>query len=170
MIKLQLVKKFPFLQFTRNVPFLKWNSTVRVCRNVFDEQLENIGESKEPNNEPLSVWPKIYPDLGPVEINRDIEPWYYRKYNPLGCELLRIMLPPLNVIIISKTNIEVQNDLFQIVLNKRLGKQVNLKARAYSDEYIIDLNKKIIFSPGPDGQAYTEDDIKLFINPAVIEF
>ena len=37
--------------------------------------------------------------------------------------------------------------------------------RAYSDEYIINVEKKIIFSPGPDGKSYTKDDIKLPINP-----
>jgi hypothetical protein len=39
---------------------------------------------------------------------------------------------------------------------------------AYSDEYIIDAEKKIIFSPGPDGKSYTKDDIKLPINPQVL--
>lgn len=167
----ELVNEFPILHFMRNVPFLKWNSTVRVCRNFFDEQLENIGESRGSNNEPLSVWPKIYPDLGPVEIDKYGEfPRHYKFYNPVGTLILSIMLPYWPGVFERKTSLEVQNDLFQIILNKRLGKQFSLKARAYNDEYIIDLNKKIIFSPGPDGQAYTEDDIRLLINPAVIEF
>jgi hypothetical protein len=64
--------------------------------------------------------------------------------------------------------VKIQDDLLQIVLNKRLGKKINLKARAYSDKYIIDVEKKIIFSPGPDGKPYMEDDIKLVINPEVL--
>jgi hypothetical protein len=39
---------------------------------------------------------------------------------------------------------------------------------AYSDEYIIDVEKKIIFSPRPDGKSFTKDDVKLPINPAVL--
>ncbi|GAI51337.1 unnamed protein product [marine sediment metagenome] len=45
---------------------------------------------------------------------------------------------------------------------------MSLKARAYGDEYIIDVEKKRIFSPGPDGEADTKDDIKLTINPEVL--
>ena len=60
------------------------------------------------------------------------------------------------------------DDLFQIVLNKRLGKEVSLKARAYGDEYIVDVENQKIFSPGPDGIAGTKDDITLRINPKVL--
>ena len=67
-----------------------------------------------------------------------------------------------------QTKLKVQDDLFQIVLNKRLGKEISLKARAYGDKYIIDVGKKMIFSPGPDGRPYTDDDIKLIINPEVL--
>jgi hypothetical protein len=45
---------------------------------------------------------------------------------------------------------------------------VDLTARAYSDKYIIDVENKIIFSPGPDGKTRTDDDIKLPINPEVL--
>jgi hypothetical protein len=54
------------------------------------------------------------------------------------------------------------------VLNKKLGKEVSLKARAYSDEYIVDVENRKIFSPGPDGKPGTKDDIKLPINPEVL--
>ena len=63
---------------------------------------------------------------------------------------------------------QIQDDLLQIVLNKRLGKDVSLKARAYSDEYIVDVENRKIFSPGPDGKADTRDDIILRINPEVL--
>lgn len=64
--------------------------------------------------------------------------------------------------------LQVHDDLFQIVLNKRLGEEVSLRARAYSEEYIVNIENKKIFSPGPDGKADTEDDIKLRINPEVL--
>lgn len=67
-----------------------------------------------------------------------------------------------------RTQIMVQNDLLKIVLNKRLGREVDLNARSYSDKYIIDIENKIIFSPGPDGEVGTDDDIKLPINPEVL--
>ena len=54
------------------------------------------------------------------------------------------------------------------MLNKRLGKDFSLKARAYSDEYIIDVENRKIFSPGPDGKANTKDDIFLPIDPEVL--
>ena len=59
---------------------------------------------------------------------------------------------------------------FQEFLAKRLGRTMDLKARAYSDEYIVDLEKSRILSPGPDGQIDTEDDIKLTINPEVLDW
>ena len=64
--------------------------------------------------------------------------------------------------------VPVHDDLFQIVLNKRLDKEMSLKARAYSDEYIVDIENRKIFSPGPDGKADTKDDIILRINPEVL--
>ncbi len=60
--------------------------------------------------------------------------WYYKSYNPVGTKLLAIMLPSLQRVFKEKTALEVQDNLFQIVLNKRLGKQVNLKAQTYSGE------------------------------------
>jgi hypothetical protein len=80
------------------------------------------------------------------------------------------MTPNLPGVMQLKTNLAVQDDLFQIVLNKRLGKEVSLKARAYGDEYIIDVQGRKIFSPGPDGEPNTPDDIKLPINPRVLGF
>ncbi len=62
----------------------------------------------------------------------------------------------------------VRDDLLQIVLNKRLGKDVSLKARAYSDEYVVDVEIKRLFSPGPDSKAGTKDDITLPIDPEVL--
>ncbi len=62
----------------------------------------------------------------------------------------------------------IQDDLLQIVLNKRRGKEFSLKARAYGDEYIVDIENKKILSPGPDGKVDTQDDIELRINPEVL--
>ena len=67
-----------------------------------------------------------------------------------------------------KKMILIKDDLFQIVLAMRMDAEYSLKARAYSDEYIIDLERKIIYSPGPDGEPFTDDDIKLEISPEVL--
>jgi len=77
-------------------------------------------------------------------------------------------MPAIGTIGQRKMKVEVQDDLFRIVLNKRLGREVSLKARAYSDKYKIDLERKIIYSPGPDGVDFTNDDIKLSIRPEVL--
>ena len=82
--------------------------------------------------------------------------------------LLEISMPATERVFEIQTESRITHDLLQIVLNKRLGQPVSLKARAYGDEYIVDLEGKKIFSPGPDGEADTEDDISLPINPEVL--
>lgn len=145
---------------------LKFNSSMRVYRNFCDSRI--AAEENRQEIEEFSVWPAIYPKL-PVTIDIDGHfPWYYKVYNPVGCAVLRILTPALDRVSKIKTKLQIENDLLQIVLNKRLGNEVSLKARAYSDEYIIDVDKKMIFSPGPDGKADTKDDIKLMINPEVL--
>jgi len=163
---LPYLRRFPQV---RNLPFIKRNSTLRVSKNLYNKLIYADERKQATESEQLSVWPWIYPDLGPVNLE-DPFPWYYRRYNPVGSMLLEVTSPALVRIFEIKTNLEVQCDLFQIVLNKRLGKEINLKARAYSDEYIIDVENKKIFSPGPDGKPHTEDDIKLIINPDVLGF
>ena len=117
----ELTRKFPFLHFTQNVSFLKWNSTLRVCRNYWDEQLDIVGESNGLSNRQFSVWPEIYHDLGPVVMDSNGEfLWYYKSYNPVGTKLLTIMLPSWHRVFEEKTALEVQDELFQIILNKRL--------------------------------------------------
>ena len=79
-----------------------------------------------------------------------------------------MLKPALERVIVIKKNLQVHADLLRIVLNKRLGEEVSLKALAYNDEYIVDVEKGLIFSPGPDGLNGTKDDIKLSINPEVL--
>jgi hypothetical protein len=164
----------PFLHHfpqVKNLPFLKPNSTLRVSRNWFDDLICTYEKQEATKSKQLSAWPWIYPDLGPVKRGSDGQfPWYYRRYNPAGLMLLRIGTPELGRVLEIKTKHEVNYDLLQIVLNQRLGKEINLKARAYSDEYIIDIENKKIFSSGPDGIPHTRDDIKLTINPEVLNF
>ena len=167
-----ILYSLPFLRRSpqvRNLPFIKRNSTLRVSRNWFNDLICTYEKQQTTKSEELSVWPWIYPDLGPVDLE-DQFPWYYKSYNPVGSTLLEITALALGRVFEIKTNLEVHCDLLHIVLNKRLGKEISLKARAYSDEYIIDLENKKIFNPGPDGQPHTEDDIKLIINPEVLGF
>lgn len=153
-------------------PLFKVNSTLRLYKNTCDEWLAIIQGREESDTPKLSVWPLKPLDRLPVSISSQGRvPCYYKCYNPLGSVLIRMMTGPrLENIVIKVEAIKVQDDLLQIVLNKRLGKEISLKARAYSDEYIIDVENKKIFNPGPDGQPHTEDDIKLIINPEVLGF
>jgi hypothetical protein len=151
---------------------LKKNSTLRLLRNSYDSWLDaeqgrqNIAETK------LSVWPDIYPfkRLSILSANLEQLPLLYRCYNP-HIKIVEVFTP-LDKTIKSKKNsiirIEITDDLLQVVLNKRLGKEFNLKARAYGDEYIVDIENRKIFSPGPDGKPYTKDDVFLRINPEVL--
>ena len=149
-------------------PFLKLNSTLRLYKNFWDYRI--AAEKGRKEIEKLSVWPSIYPDVaGQIDPNGNT-PWYYKAYNPVGSLYLAILMPAFDRIFQINTKLQIHYDLLQIVLNKRLGREVNLKARAYSDEYIVDLENKKIFSPGPDGIPHTKDDIKLMINPEVLNF
>lgn len=156
----------------RSTPTLKRNSSFRVYRNHCNQALEYAQEASTDKGPPYCVWPDIYPGFMPqVSLTGKLTPWecwQYKYYNPIGSIFLSILASPLEGIVDLRTNVKVQDDLFQIVLNKRLGNEVSLKARAYSDEYIIDIEKKKILSPGPDAQPDTDDDIKLPINPQVL--
>lgn len=160
------------LQTWQNKPALKRNSMLRLYKNDCDYWVSV--EPGEYPKAPLSVWPKIYPDWLPeisiVDGSEETFPWYYRCYNPVGAMLASILKSPYHKIVEINTRLKIKDDLLQVVLNKRLGEEYSLKARAYSDEYIIDVEKRIIFSPGPDGEIFTDDDIKMEINPEVLGF
>jgi len=120
----------------------------------------------------LSVWPTFYPKwLNMPADSVDNVPWFYRCYNPVGSMITRVYnKPPLDGLLEKANRIKVYDDLLQIVINTKLGNEISLKARAYSDEYIVDLENKKIFSPGRDGIPHTEDDIFLPINPDVLKW
>jgi hypothetical protein len=152
-------------------PFLKRNSSLRLFHNFCESWIYSEYDTHMPKKPKLSVWPSSYPNLPPVSIgSQDEVPLVYTVYNPIGSLLIRILMPAMERVLEIKTKHEVHYDLFQIVLNKRLGKEINLKARAYSNEYIIDIENKKIFSPGLDGIPHTKDDVKLIINPDVLDF
>jgi hypothetical protein len=151
----------------------KPNSTCRVYRNYCDKSLAILGDAGEGDGQSLSVWPGFYPKkVSSIEVDADVDaeiPELYRYYNPYGASVIENFGESFGRRLAVDVNYKVLNDLLVIVINKRLGKAVSLKARAYSDEYVIDVEKKIIFSPGPDGEQFTQDDIKLFIEPAVLK-
>ena len=159
----------------RKRSLFKRNSSLRLYRHSCAKWLAAGEELEASAGLGYSVWPGFCFFLPDVSFEEDVEgglvpgfPWHYSFYNPIGSMLIATMQPAFEKIVALKTKVRTHEDLFQIVLNKRLGREVSLKARAYSDEYIIDVEKKIIFSPGPDGESYTKDDIKLPINPDVV--
>ncbi len=159
---------------SRKSPVFKLNSTLRVYRNMCQGYIDHESAPRE-ELEPysLSIWPDAYPDWMPdIAIGGDaesVESQLYKYYNPLGYLLLAFSRS-LRALPWGRDSFRIKEDLFQILLAKRLGGEASLKARAYSDEYAIDVDKKIIYSPGPDGQAFTRDDIKLPINSEVLKF
>jgi hypothetical protein len=165
--KISKIKRVKYSTFSP----LKLNSTLRLYRNFCDDWIASSeGKPNKSKDKQLIVWPSIYPDL-PVHIDPNGNTqWYYKAYNPIGSSLLGILLPAYDRVSQINTRMQIHYDLLQIVLNKRLNKEINLKARAYSDEYIVDLENKMIFSPGPDGKPHTKDDIKLLINPEVLKW
>ena len=150
-------------------PLLKVNSTLRIYKNCCDGWLDATKQGGGTAKTRLSAWPDNYPFEEPDPLStRGSLPLIYWCYNPLGSICIRRLGFFYNVNPKRSSDLSVHADLLQVVLNKRLGKKVSLKARAYSDEYIVDIKNKKIFSPGPDGKAGTKDDITLRINPEVL--
>jgi hypothetical protein len=151
---------------------LKKNSTLRLFRNSYDNWLDAEQGRQNVSKIKLSVWPDIYPFNEPSvsSINLEQLPLLYRCYNP-HINIINMFGPYDKTIKSRKDSIiqmQIQDDLLQVVLNKRLGKVFSMTAPAYDDKYIIDIEKKKIFSPGPDGKPNTKDDIFLRINPEVL--
>ena len=151
---------------------LKKNSMLRLYRNFYDDWMDANEGRQNVTKTNLSVWPDIYPFKEPSMSfgKRGRFPLLYRCYNP-HVNIINIVGPSDKTIKSRRDSIirmQIQDDLLQIVLNNRLGKDVSLKARAYSDDYIIDIENRKIFSPGPDGKIDTKDDIFLRINPEVL--
>ena len=69
-----------------------------------------------------------------------------------------------------KKHLKTTQELFQIILKTRQGLPCNLKSGFKDETYIIDTEKRIIYSKGPDNKSFTKDDLKLTINPEVIVF
>jgi len=148
---------------------LKRNSTLRLNRNYYDNLLAIEGGAKSKRTPDLAAWPSAYRGFEAVSFRRGGKlPFIYRCYNPTGSARIGMAGLRFGRHFTDITRRRVRDDLLQIVLNKRLGKPVSLKARAFGDKYIVDVEGKKIFSPGPDGKAGTKDDIKLPINPAVL--
>ncbi|UCF16528.1 MAG: DUF4190 domain-containing protein [Phycisphaerales bacterium] len=156
-------------RYSGKIRLLKPNSTLRLYKNCCDEWLDRAHLSSGTVTERLSVWPDFYPFDEPDPLpDHTLLPIVYRCYNPLGSQFIHMLGFFYAADAEKGDTISVLDDLLQIVLNKRLGKEVSLKARAYSKEYIVDVENKKILSPGPDGKAGTKDDISLPINPEAL--
>lgn len=147
---------------------LKVNSTLRLFRNTLEKAYPENNISQ-----PISIWPSPLNGFESpcIDFKKDFDelmPIHYQVYNLSGTFLVSSFFPPVNRVVKVKTNTQIYDDLFQIALAMRLGEEYDLTARAYGGEYIVDVEKKIIFSVGPDEEAYTDDDISLPINPAVL--
>ena len=148
---------------------LKRNSILRVYRNWCDNLLMSLDGRASKQTPAFSVWPSAYRGFPDVSFRpREGLPFIYKCYNPKGSAIVSTFDFRFDKAVSTSTEIQIQNDLLRIVLSKRLGRPVSLKARAYGDEYIVDVKGKRILSPGADGVIDTEDDIKLPINPEVL--
>ncbi|UCG48115.1 MAG: hypothetical protein JSU94_21895 [Phycisphaerales bacterium] len=161
--------------FKHGPPLLKVNSTLRLDRDACDRVLSGFPSGVADIRSRLAVWPQVCSFLGPVSVDRSTGrlPLLYRLYNPGGAKILEMFRPglsPWRDFSKRVTKVIVVDDLLQIVMNKRLARPFSLKARAYGDNYIIDLEDKKIFSPGPDLAPNTKDDIALPIDPEVLGF
>jgi hypothetical protein len=158
------VKKLPLIRMV----IFKPNSSIRYFRNYEDYWISReLGEASEVHY--LDVWPEMLWFMPPLKPDFDeAYPWYYDLYNPFGKPLILPVIPYNATPFKIKNNIRIKDDLFQYILARRLGKEGDLTARAFGQKYIVDIEKKRIYSPGPDGQPFTKDDIWLPIEPNVL--
>ncbi len=147
--------------------FLKRQSLLRLFKNHTDEMLSAENDGVEPV---LSVWPTVYPIKPHAAFGREDMFVIYRIYNPTGARITRMVAPIGEQPIDMARCLGIYSDMLCIVINKRLGRPVDLTARAYSDSYVVDAEQRRISSCGPDGEVGTEDDIWLPIDPNVLEF
>jgi hypothetical protein len=147
---------------------LKINSTLRVFRNLHDYWL-TVTEPNVHVTTGFSAWPDYYPFKEPDPLSTQWSlPFIYRFYNPVGSKLICMNRLSIDIDFKERFTLPFSDELLQIVLNKRLGKEVSLNAHTYGDYYIVDVENKKIFSPGPDGLNDTKDDVKLSINPVLL--
>jgi len=148
---------------------LKVNSSKIAYLNTLNKYLNKQNLTHKEEYSLMQARPLISNIMGEVKlIDEDEFPRSYYYYNPMGSMLAMVMLPSMEKVYELHTKLQIRDDLFQIVIGMRLGRKVDLSARAYGDEYVVDLDAEIIYSPGKDGEAFTDDDIKLYIDPAVL--
>jgi hypothetical protein len=134
----------------RKVTTCKRNSSLRLYRNL----------TRLYTGDRFSIWPTMAPIRVDVT-DPDRLPWQYKYYNPSGVRMLGLFVPAWARMNEHRTRIQIDDDMLQVVLARRLGKPYSLKARAYSEEYVTDANSGRIVSPGPDMKMGTADDIWL---------
>lgn len=146
-------------------PCFKPNSTLRMYKNLWNPWIDRTKSSLRSKSQELNVWPFIYPRWLPALKGDGRLSCLYQCYNIVGSSFVRILEPAGDKIFDLKKKLEIRDHLFQIVLNKKLGKEVEIPSDL---EYVIDAESKKIYSLGPDGEPNTCDDVKLIINPEVL--
>jgi len=147
---------------------IKINSSQRFYRNNLEEILQNDDYARPMLKGKLSVWPWNITRPQVTLNSKGKASFWYRYYNPDGSKMISQSIETAKKLDTLRTKHQIYDDLLQIVLALRLGHETDLSARAYSDKYIIDTEKKMIYSPGPDSKPFTADDIKLNINPEIL--
>ncbi len=147
---------------------LKQHSLVRLYRNYIDTLMP---EDQRTSERSLSVWPEWFPLKPAVLFSHHRElPLIYMLYNPGGTAISKMFIMIPEVERTSHQRLAVLGDLLSIIIDQRLGREVDLRARAYSDFYVVDKEAGRISSCGPDGQLGTKDDIWLAFDPNVVRF
>jgi len=157
---LPVIGKRPYL---KNLPFLKRNSSIRVCRNWYDDLIEKYeGCQTTPTNR-FSAWPKVYPDLGPVVIDPNGRlPWFYERYNKVGSTILKIFMVNFGRFAETRRELQICDDLLQIAIGKRLEHN---NANHYPNKCGIDLIYSRVANLRIDRQTNSHDDARLSLDP-----
>lgn len=154
-------------RFPKTRRFFKKNSTLRLYRNWIQKHSCSDSNSDNRITNKMNVWPCSFLETSEIPLTDNLN-LSYLFYNPSGYIALQSLIPAFEVIETLHLKLQIQDDLLQVVFAMRQGKEYDLASRAYGDEYVIDLDAEIIYSHGKDGKVLTDDDIKFYIDPAVL--
>lgn len=147
-------------------PFFKTNSSNRVYKFHLDRLIMQDRGEKPAESMDYSVWPwsnsKLFPVI--IDIEKDyLLPWHYIVYNPIGSTMILILVPVHNQIFLIKDRVIVEMNIFQALLQKRLGEEVDLAGVLVENNADLDVQKGIITIHG-----VAKEDVQMPIDPAVL--
>ena len=141
----------------------KLNSTLWLFRSLYFENTELLS----------NAWPDIYPDSWPVVISMESGrikfSRRYKIYNFVGYNLCNIMLPALKGFQRQAERLKYKDQVFQIIIRKRIDPNFDIKSVAKQDNIVFDIiSQRIFMHPSYIDESIKVDGIFLPVNINVL--